>query len=82
MNKDDYCPVCDHDFCMCHYKKEHKCVNFIYKENGPHIGKYCKDCGKWIEWIPKTTIEQPEFKEPSPYDGDYCEDDCLPWEDE
>lgn len=87
MNKDDYCPICDHHFCICpdnttQVEIKHKCVNFVYKEKGPHIGKYCKDCGKWIKWVPKALKEQSELKEPSPYDGDYYEDDCLPWEEE
>jgi hypothetical protein len=24
MNKDDYCPICEHDFCICNYEKKHE----------------------------------------------------------
>lgn len=61
------------------------CEVFEEKKVGPHIGKYCAKCGKWIKWIPKKEahldIPDDEYnqpKEPNPYDGDYFEDD-LPW---
>lgn len=38
----------------------HKCVHcgneedFVISRKGPHIGLYCKKCGKWIKWIKKS----------------------------
>ena len=37
----------------------HKCVHcgneedFVISRKGPHLGLYCKKCGKWIKWIKK-----------------------------
>ena len=29
-------------------------INIITKNNGPHIGAYCADCGKWLKWLSKS----------------------------
>jgi hypothetical protein len=25
------------------------------RKQGPHIGEYCKDCGKWLRWVSQYT---------------------------
>ena len=30
---------------------DHECKKFVYREVGKHVGRYCKDCGRWIKWI-------------------------------
>ena len=27
------------------------CYTMEYREMGIHIGKYCKNCNKWIKWV-------------------------------
>lgn len=27
------------------------CYTMEYREMGMHIGKYCKNCNKWIKWV-------------------------------
>lgn len=27
------------------------CYIMEYREVGPHIGKYCNNCNKWIQWV-------------------------------
>jgi len=34
--------------CGCKYR--------IYAKSGPHIGLYCKNCLKWISWVPSNFI--------------------------
>ena len=28
------------------------CTEVEYKKVPPHTGAYCKQCGKWIKWVP------------------------------
>lgn len=28
-----------------------QCDKFYIRTNGPHIGIYCKVCGKWNKWV-------------------------------
>lgn len=27
------------------------CKEKDYRKNGPHVGEYCTECGKWLQWI-------------------------------
>ena len=27
------------------------CYTMEYRDMGMHIGKYCKNCNKWIKWV-------------------------------
>lgn len=43
------------------YKSEEACKNcgckiIYYKNVGPHIGKYCSNCDKWIMWVAKSDV--------------------------
>lgn len=37
-----------------------RCGSYTYevREKGPHIGLYCKCCGKYIKWLSKKEKEQ------------------------
>lgn len=43
------------------YKSKEACKNcgckiIYYKNVGPHIGKYCSNCDKWIMWVAKSDV--------------------------
>lgn len=38
-----------HRFCT----KCQKDVEVLVKKVGPHIGWYCKECGRWFGWVSK-----------------------------
>lgn len=27
------------------------CVEVVFRKKSPHTGKYCADCGKWLQWV-------------------------------
>jgi hypothetical protein len=37
---DDSCPRCG-------------ARDFFTEERGPHLGKFCRGCGKWMRWLPQ-----------------------------
>lgn len=49
------------------------CEEYYCKKVGPHIGAYCKECGKWIKWLPQHKYKQ--------IDDNHIEivDDYLPY---
>jgi hypothetical protein len=30
-------------------------TNIEQRKQGPHVGEYCKNCGKWLRWLPQYT---------------------------
>ena len=34
------------------------CYTMEYREMSPHIGKYCKNCTKWIRWVSRKDIPE------------------------
>ena len=34
------------------------CYTMEYREMSPHIGKYCKNCTKWIKWVSRKDIPE------------------------
>ena len=63
------------------------CYTMEYRSMGPHIGKYCKNCTKWIKWV--SLKDMPEeiaarvtdtaenlYETHTPID---IEEDDLPW---
>ena len=34
------------------------CYTMEYRSMGPHIGKYCKNCTKWIKWVSRKDIPE------------------------
>jgi hypothetical protein len=32
------------------------CYIMEYREVGPHIGKYCNNCNKWIKWVSRKEV--------------------------
>ncbi len=28
-------------------------AGFEQRERGPHIGLYCRSCGRWVKWLPQ-----------------------------
>lgn len=30
----------------------------VYRNNGPHVGEYCANCGRWLRWADKRTHTQ------------------------
>lgn len=72
------------------YKSEEACKNcgckiIYYKNVGPHIGKYCSNCDKWIIWVAKSDVPD-DFDEPTKMERQfenncnyYDEEDDLPW---
>ena len=62
------------------------CYTMEYREMSPHIGKYCKNCTKWIKWvsrkdIPEELAARVTGAEESLYDivDTQIEEDDLPW---
>lgn len=46
--------------------KEHPDAGTIIKLKGPHIGVYCKQCGRWLRWITIDDVDKcvkPELDE-------------------
>lgn len=65
------------------------CTVAKYKEKGPHIGKYCANCGKWDKWMPVKNepieahqISMDEFLEEVDKNNikSLYDTDDLPWE--
>ena len=63
------------------------CYTMEYRSMGPHIGKYCKNCTKWIKWVSRkdmpeeiaarvTDIAENLYETHTPID---IEEDDLPW---
>ena len=34
------------------------CYIMEYREVGPHIGKYCNNCNKWIKWVVRKEVPE------------------------
>ena len=34
------------------------CYTMEYRSIGPHIGKYCKNCTKWIKWVSRKEVPE------------------------
>lgn len=34
------------------------CYIMEYREVGPHIGKYCNNCNKWIKWVSRKEVPE------------------------
>lgn len=34
------------------------CYTMEYREVGPHIGKYCNNCSKWIKWVARKEVPE------------------------
>lgn len=32
------------------------CYTMEYRDMGIHIGKYCKNCNKWIKWVARKEV--------------------------
>lgn len=46
--------------------KSHPDVGTLIRLKGPHIGVYCKQCGKWLKWISINDVDEcvkPELDE-------------------
>lgn len=63
------------------------CYTMEYRSMGPHIGKYCKNCTKWIKWVSRkdmpeeiaarvTDTTENLYENHTPID---IEEDDLPW---
>ena len=63
------------------------CYTMEYRSMGPHIGKYCKNCTKWIKWVSRkdmpeeiaarvTDTAESLYETHTPID---IEEDDLPW---
>ena len=35
-----------------------ECYIMEYREVGPHIGKYCNNCNKWIKWVARKEVPE------------------------
>ena len=62
------------------------CYTMEYRSMGPHIGKYCKNCTKWIKWVsrkdmPEEIAARVTDTTESLYDiaDTPIEEDDLPW---
>lgn len=46
--------------------KSHPDAGTLIRLKGPHIGAYCKQCGKWLKWISINEVDEcikPELDE-------------------
>ena len=34
------------------------CYTIEYRDMGMHIGKYCKNCNKWIKWVARKEVPE------------------------
>lgn len=34
------------------------CYTMEYRDMGMHIGKYCKNCNKWIKWVARKEVPE------------------------
>ena len=34
------------------------CYTIEYRSMGPHIGKYCTNCTKWIKWVSRKDMPE------------------------
>ena len=41
--------------CMC------GSTHFVQARSGPHMGVYCGECAKWLEWLPQVKTYDPGF---------------------
>ena len=62
------------------------CYTMEYRSMGPHIGKYCTNCTKWIKWVsrkdmPEEIAARVTDTTESLYDiaDTPIEEDDLPW---
>lgn len=61
------------------------CYTMEYREVGPHIGQYCKNCNKWIKWVAHKEVPEelaarimPDNTTPENIWNDTDEED-VPW---
>lgn len=40
------------------YCKLHPDAGTLIRLKGPHIGVYCKQCGKWLKWIAIKEVDE------------------------
>lgn len=40
------------------YCKLHPDAGTLIRLKGPHIGVYCKQCGKWLKWITIDEVDE------------------------
>ncbi|MDZ4346908.1 MAG: hypothetical protein U1E51_31225 [Candidatus Binatia bacterium] len=53
----DLCPHCNAD------------AGFDQIERGPHVGLYCRACGRWIRWIPRGESQARPVESTAPKDS-------------
>lgn len=34
------------------------CYTMEYRDMGIHIGKYCKNCNKWVKWVARKEVPE------------------------
>lgn len=62
------------------------CYIMEYREVGPHIGKYCNNCNKWIQWVAHKEVPEelaariiPTNTTAENMRNDINEEDDTPW---
>lgn len=62
------------------------CYIMEYREVGPHIGKYCNNCNKWIKWVVRKEVPEELAARIIPTNtvtenmyNDINEEDDTPW---
>lgn len=62
------------------------CYTMEYREMGIHIGKYCKNCNKWIKWVAHKEVPEELAARIIPTNtatenmcNDINEEDDTPW---
>lgn len=62
------------------------CYIMEYREVGPHIGKYCNNCNKWIKWVVRKEVPEelavriiPTNTATENMRNDINEEDDTPW---
>ena len=62
------------------------CYTMEYREVGPHIGKYCNNCNKWIKWVVRKEVPEELAVRITPTNtatenmcDDINEEDDAPW---
>lgn len=38
---------------LASYCPDHAHAGVYRKKSGPHLGEYCKECDRWIRWVPQ-----------------------------
>ena len=59
----------------------------VVKTKGPHLGAYCKFCGKWLKWLSKAekdlitinTVDEPNIIHVSSFNKNDINNGEVPW---